>query len=241
VNEIILHQPPLRPWGTPNVSPFCAKLECYLRIAEIPHKPGRFNFRAAPKGKVPFVELDGNMLGDSQLIIEELERRLAAENKKPLDQGMSPRDIAIARMIRRTLEEGLYFVGLYARWKTDAGYALMRDEFKKMLPAFIVPFVRRAQTKKLHAQGTGRHTFDEAIAMGVADIDAIAELLGDKPFLLGTEPRVIDCTVFGFLEAILGFPLDTPLKAAGQGHANLMAFRRRIRERWWTDLPALQS
>ena len=229
----------MRPWGTPNISPFCAKLECYLRVAGIPYKPGAFNIRKAPKGKVPFVHIDGAYMGDSQLIIEELERRLAAEGGKPLDRDLSPRDAALARMIRRTLEEGLYFVGLYARWKRDDGYALMREQFKQMIPGFVIPIVRRAQTKKLHAQGTGRHTFEEAMAMGVADIDAVAELLGDKPYLLGDQPRVIDCTLFGFMETALGFPLDSPLKLRGQGHANLMAFRKRIRDRWWSDLPAL--
>ncbi|HEY5944529.1 MAG TPA: glutathione S-transferase family protein [Kofleriaceae bacterium] len=241
MQELILHQPPHRSWGSPNLSPFCAKLECYLRVAEVPYRPGKPDFRRAPKGKIPFVELDGALMGDSQLIIEELERRLATEGKRPLDQGMAPRDVAIARMIRRTIEEGLYFVGLYARWQTNEGYALMRDEFKKIVPGFILPIIRRAQVKKLHAQGTGRHTFEEAMAMGTADLDALAELLGDKPFILGDQPRVIDCTVFGFLETVLGFPLETPLGKRGQHHGNLVAFRKRIRDRWWPDLPALQS
>jgi glutathione S-transferase len=241
VDEIILHQPPHRSWGSPNLSPFCAKLECYLRIADVPYKPHRADFRKAPKGKIPFVVLDGKHMGDSQLIIEELERRLAASGKQPLDHGMSARDVATSRMIRRTIEEGLYFVGLYARWKADDGYVLMREEFKKIVPGFILPIIRRAQNKKLQAQGTGRHTFEEAMAMGVADLDAVAALLGNQPFMLGDQPRVIDCTVFGFLETLLAFPLDTPLKRRGLEHANLTAFRKRIRDRWWTDLPALSG
>jgi glutathione S-transferase len=241
VDEIILHQPPRRSWGSPNASPFCTKLECYLRMAEIPYKPIKADFRKAPKGKIPFVEIDGKYMGDSQLIIEELERRLAAEGKQPLDRGLSVRDAAIARMIRRTLEEGLYFVGLYVRWKTDEGYPLMRDEFKKMVPGIVLPIIRRAQIKKGHAQGTGRHTHDEVMAMGAADLAALSELLADKPYLFGTEPRVIDATAFAFVEGWLGFPLDTPLKRMGESHPNLAAYRKRIRDRWWTDLPAPQS
>jgi glutathione S-transferase len=231
----------MRSWGTPNLSPFCTKLECYLRMAEVPHQPRKADFRRAPKGKVPFVEMDGKLVGDSQLIIEELERRLAAEGKRPLDQGMAPRDVAIARMIRRTLEEGLYFVGLVTRWKTDTGYPVMRDEFKKMVPGFVLPIIRRAQIKKTRAQGTGRHSLDEVMAMGAADFDALAELLGDKPFLFGDQPRVIDCTLFAFVETFLGFPLDTPIKQTVQRHANLISYRKRIRDRWWPDLPAAQT
>ena len=36
--KVILHQPPAA-WGLPNPSPFCAKLETYLRMAEIPFEP----------------------------------------------------------------------------------------------------------------------------------------------------------------------------------------------------------
>jgi glutathione S-transferase len=241
VEEIVLHQPPLRSWGTPNLSPFCAKLECYLRMADIPYKPGGLHIRKAPKGKIPFVYMNGGYMGDSQLIIEELERRLASEGKPTLDAGLSAHDIAYARLLRRALEEGFYFVGLYARWRPDDAYAVMRDEFKKMVPAIALPIVRRAQKQKLQRQGTGRHSYDEAMAIGCADIDALAELLGERPFMLGDQPRTLDCTVFAFLEASLGFPLATPLKLRGDAHANLTRYRKRIRDRWWPDLPPLDA
>src|SRR6185312_9087855 len=141
MDEITLHQPPTRSWGSPNLSPFCAKLECYLRMAEIPYKAATFGRSEAPKGKMPYVRLDGKLMGDSQLIIEELERRLAAEGKHPLDEGLSARDHAISRLLRRTLEEAYYFIGMYARWKNDDGYAIQKQEFKKFIPGFIIPLV----------------------------------------------------------------------------------------------------
>lgn len=197
--------------------------------------------RRAPKGKIPFVEIDGKLMGDSHLIIAELERRLAAEGKRPLDGGLSPRDLALAHMMRRAIEEGMYFVGLHVRWGRDDGYLVVRDEFKKMIPGFVLPIVRRSQHKKLKAQGTGRHTDDEIMAIGRADFDAIAEMLGDRPYLLGDAPRTVDCSLFGFLEGTMGFPLDTPFKRAGLSHTNLVAYRKRIRDRWWPDLPALTT
>src|SRR5438105_448398 len=100
-------------------------------MTDIPYKAAPMSRRAAPKGKIPYAEIDGQRIGDSQLIIERLEQRLAAEGKQPLDAGMSARDAAIARLVRRALEEAYYFIGLYTRWKTDDGYAVVRDEFKK--------------------------------------------------------------------------------------------------------------
>jgi glutathione S-transferase len=241
MNEVVLYQPPTRPWGTPNMSPFCAKLETYLRMTEIPYRTASSGIlRGAPKGKIPWVELDGTTLGDSQLVIEELERRLVAEGKRALDGGLSPRDAALARVVRRTIEEAYYFVGLYARWQTDAGYEVVRDEFRKLVPAAIaVPIVRRAFRRKLHQQGTGRHAPDEAMAMGAADLEAIAELLGDKPFVLGDAPHVVDCALYAFVEAALGPPIDNAVRRAIAGRANLVDYRARIRGRWWKDLPAL--
>ena len=240
MQELVLHQPPTRPWGTPNLSPFCIKLELYLRIAEIPYKVSPMSRSQAPKGKIPYVLLDGKLLGDSQIIIEELEKRLTAEGKPALDAGMPARDVATARFMRRALEEGFYFIGMYTRWKTDDGYAATRDEFKKFIPGFVVPLVRRDIQKKLHQQGTGRHNLEEVTAMGCADLDAVAEVLGDRAFLYGDKPRTVDCTLYAFLEAVLGFPIDSGLKQRALSHGNLVAFRKRVRERWWKDLPALQ-
>ena len=236
MNEVTLHQPPTRPWGTPNLSPFCIKLETYLRMTEIPYKLAKFKRGDAPKGKVPYVALDGTFVGDSQLVIEELERRLASEGKPALDAGLSPRDAALGLLVRRALEEGFYFVAMYMRWKTDAGYAVMRDEFSKFMPRIVAPIIRRDHVKKLKGQGTGRHTADEAFALGAADFGAVSELLGDKPFLLGDAPRIADTTVYAFVEGVLSFPVDTPLKAGISAHPNLVAYRQRIRDRWWKDL-----
>lgn len=237
MKELTLFQPPTRPWSTPNLSPFCTKLECYLRMAEIPYKPAAMQIGKAPKGKIPYIARgDGTLVGDSQLIIEELERGLVAEGKPALDAGLSARDAAIGHLTRRALEEGFYYVTIYSRWKTDDGFAAVRAEFKKFVPGIIVPFIRRDIRKKLHSQGTGRHTLDEATALGGSDFDACAELLGDRPFLLGDSPRTVDCTLFAFLEATLGFPVDSALKARVASHGNLVAYRQRIRDRWWKDL-----
>ena len=233
MDQITLHQPPLRSWGMPNLSPFCAKLETYLRMSGVPYQLAGMKPGQMPKGKIPYVQIDGRFMGDSQLIIEELERRLG---DRGLDHGISPRDAALGRLARRTLEEATYFVGVYLRWQLDDGYAAIRGEFKKMLPGIVVSYIRRGVIKKAWAQGTGRHTPDEVAAMGKADFDAVAELLGDKPFLLGDQPRTADSAVYAFVEAILGFPVDSPLKAAVAAHPNLVAYRQRIRERWWSDL-----
>ncbi|HEU4729320.1 MAG TPA: glutathione S-transferase family protein [Kofleriaceae bacterium] len=239
MKELTLYQPPGRPWNTPNLSPFCTKLECYLRMAEIPYKPAAMQIGKAPKGKIPYVARpDGTLVGDSQLIIEELERGLIAEGKPALDTGLAPRDAAVGHLLRRALEEGYYFVSMCTRWYRDDAYSALRDEFRKFVPGLFIPIIRRSNRKKLHSQGTGRHSFEEVVAIGAADFAACAALLGDRAFLFGDQPRTADCTLYAFLEGTLGFPVDSPLKVQVASHANLVAYRERIRARWWKDLQA---
>ena len=50
-----------RMFSVPNLSPFCCKLETWLRIAGIPYEVvDTPNPRNAPKGKLPFIE-DGDL------------------------------------------------------------------------------------------------------------------------------------------------------------------------------------
>lgn len=208
----------------------------YLRMAEVPHKVEAADFRKAPKGKIPFIAIDGKLMGDSQLIIEELERRLG---DRALDAGLAPRDLAISRCVRRMLDEGSYFVGMYIRWANDDGFRVLAPEFKKVLPGLfrpLMPLIRNGVKKSLYKQGTGRHTPDEVAAIGAADLDAVAELLGNGDFLLGERPHTVDASVYAFVEAVAGFPLDSLLNRHLASCPNLVAFRDRVRKRWWQDL-----
>lgn len=66
-------------WGLPNMSPFCVKLETYLRMAKIEYEKPKFDFSKAPKGKIPFVGIDGKCIRDSGLIIQELKKNLETD------------------------------------------------------------------------------------------------------------------------------------------------------------------
>lgn len=235
MSELVLFTPPGRPWGTVSMSPFCSKLETYLRMAEVSYKTEPANFRKAPKGKIPYALLDGKLLGDSQLIIEQLERAAG----RPLDAGLTPAQAATGRAVRRMLEEGTYFTGVYLRWATDEGFAHVRGELGKLMPApvrVLLPLIRKKAVRSVIAQGTGRHSFDEVCALAIADFQSCAALLGDKPFLLDDQPRVCDATLFAFVEGVLRFPNDTPVKAAVAKLDNLVAYAGRIRARWWSEL-----
>jgi len=72
--------------GPANMSPFCVKLETYLRMAgnRIPSGPGRF--QKGPLGRIPYAEIDGKTMGDTTLIIDRLKQKFG----DPLDERSPP-------------------------------------------------------------------------------------------------------------------------------------------------------
>jgi glutathione S-transferase len=215
--------------GLPNASPFCLKLELYLRMAGLPYR-NRYtmNMQKAPKGKLPWIDDDGTAVADSGLIIDYLKQKYG----DPLDAELIPRQRAEALAITRLIEEHLYWAVLYARWIDDAGWEITREAFfgRMGMPfkLFVPTLARRGIRAELHGHGMGRHSPQDIAALGIADIAALAALLGDRPYFLGEKPTSLDATAMGFLANVLMVDLETPVKTATRGHANLVAYCERM-------------
>src|SRR5687768_6031520 len=133
---ITLYQVPPAFGTLSSISPFCAKLETYLKMRGLPYESKVANFMKAPKGKVPWVEIDGGApMGDSGLIIEELEK------KHGLDAHLDPATRARGHAIKRMLEEHTYFGNVVLRWGDANSWPHVRDYFKRILPAVIGPLI----------------------------------------------------------------------------------------------------
>ena len=216
-----------RAWGF-NPSPFCLKVETYCQLAGIPYKSVKALPFKAPRGKLPFI-LDGaERIADSGLIFDHL-RANAAWN---LDSGLDARQQAMGHLLRRTCEESLYFTIVYSRWIDDAGWAVAAPEFFRGLPALVravVPGRTRAKVREqLRQQGYGRHGQDEIYALGLADLSAIANFLGDHVFAVTDRPTSFDASVYAMLKSILAPPLPSPLQKAVLAQPVLTDYVRRV-------------
>ena len=226
-------------FGLPNSSPFCMKLELYLRMAGLPYR-NRYTLELhrAPKGKLPWIDDDGVAVADSGLIVEYLKRKFG----DPLDSELTPRQRAAALAITRLLEEHLYWAVLYDRWIAAPGWEMTRPAFFGTMPwplRLIVPWIaRRGIRAELHGHGMGRHAPQQIHALGIADVDALAALLGDQAYFLGGQATSVDAIAAAFLANLLMVPLETPVKIAAAGHANLVAYCQRMAQRYF---PAGQS
>ena len=72
-NMIYLVQFPVSP-SIRSISPFALKLETYLRLKNVPYEPV-YSQKFSTKGQTPYIELNGEQIPDSNVIIQELERR----------------------------------------------------------------------------------------------------------------------------------------------------------------------
>lgn len=220
-------------FGLPNPSPFCMKVETYLRMIGEPFEVKSANPQKAPKGKLPFIKDGGIVVSDSNHIVQHLVKTRGDK----LDAGLSPRDRAIGHLVRRTLEEGLYFCMVYARWVDDVGWAAGKSEFFKDMPAVaraIVPGIaRRMIRKQAHSQGTGRHAPEDIYAMAAEDTAALSAILGDKPYFLGDSPTSVDASAYAFLALMLWSPLPEAIPDAVKKHANLVAYCERMKSRYY--------
>jgi len=214
-------------FGLMNASPFCMKVEVFLRLAGLEYRCVDALPVRAPKGKLPVLRDGGREVCDSEAIVAHLQAAHGARMPPALAAPESPAQL----LLRRTFEEHLYFAALHFRWVEDAG-ARHTVGFFRSIPApargLVFGLVRRKMKRDLQGQGVGRHAPDLIAAKAAADLDAIAATLADAPFFGGPEPAAIDACAYAFLANAIWVPVETPLKAHALASAPLVAYCERM-------------
>ena len=235
---IQLHQyPPM--FGIPNPSPFCMKLETWLRIAGLPFEVVRVvDPRKGPKGKVPWIEDGGQTIADSAFIIEYLEKAYGDR----LNKDLGAEDRATSLALRRLIEEHLYWAIAHGRFLDDEVWPSTKTQFLAGFPAPLRPLVgrlvRKTIAKSLHLQGLGRHSQDDLYRLGCDDLTALSTFLGDKPYFFGDKPTELDATAYGFLAQVLWAPGARRMREHMEQTRNLPAFCERIKRNFYGGNPS---
>jgi len=220
-------------FGLPDPSPFVIKVETLLKMAALPYRVDTGSLGKAPKGKLPYIEDDGERIADSTFIRWHLEKKYQID----FDRGLSPEERAAAWAFEKMAEDNLYWTLVHARWVDDANFAKGPINFFRRVPAPVRPIVaamiRRRVRKNLHAQGIGRHSDVEIVALAQRSIDAVADFLGGKPYFMGGEPTGADATLFAFVASVLCPLFDT--RTAAERHANLKRYVGRMAARYYPD------
>jgi glutathione S-transferase len=153
---------------------------------------------ATPKGKLPYINDDGLIVADSTFIRFQIEKKYGFD----FDSGLTQDQRAGAWAAEKMCEEHLYWALVATRWLEGANFAKGPAQFFKAVPMPFRPIVqgliRRKVEKTLKIQGFWRHTRAERDGLVIADLNALASLLGGKDFLMGEKPCGADATVFAF-------------------------------------------
>lgn len=221
-------------WGLPTVSPFCLKLDAWLRMTGIEHESitAATPF-AGPKGKAPWIEEDGQKIGDSTFIIAHLMQRHGVDP----DARLTPAQRGMAVAIQRLIDENLYWTMVHDRWMNDANWQQFRDVvlggLAVPLRRVLGPIARRGVKKQLEGHGIGIHSAAEIAAIGRRDVNALSDILGASEWFFGDTPSTIDAVAYAQLVNIWRAPFESEVRRAIGQTPNLVAFIDRFAARYY--------
>jgi glutathione S-transferase len=214
-------------FGVADNNPYGLKVFAFLKLCGLDFRHEHLlDVKDAPRGQLPYLTDGGEQIGDSDAIVAHLIRRYAL----PIDAGLSAGQRDTHLLVRRALDD-LYWVMSFSRWKDDRFWPLFRDAFLAAEPgvnAAALEAAREYNFKRYYFQGIGRYEPDAAYARGIADLDAVANLLPASGFVFGAKPCSLDAAMYGFVANIVFFDIDTPLRAFAASRAGLAAHCRAI-------------
>jgi len=230
---VYLFQFPLCP-SVRSISPFAIKLETWLRMTGIRYE-NIHTMKFGSKGQIPYIELNGEEIPDSNVIIARLKAHFGLEP----DSDSSSTDLAMGHAATGLVENHLAQVGFHYRYGQHMGSflrVLRLAEYYNAPRAManwgrFQPYATRFRSF-LH--GIGRHENSELWEMSFKDLRALSNWLGSKPFFLGASPTTVDCVLFGHLAQFLYIDIGFPQKTFMEDQCpNLVALVGRMKEKFW--------
>ena len=188
---MILHQYPGGD-GLTSLSPPCVKIEMALRRIGAEHRvvvcrSSLEAKRVSPSGRLPVLELDGERLFDSQVILDELERRHPESDLFPRE----PRERTVDRLWEHYVNDNLYWHGVYMRWVAPETSARMVSATFGRMPFYMRWLVRATFLPSLRARAKGQGIAaksPESVVRGIErGFDMLEAGLDGGPFLQGRD------------------------------------------------------
>ena len=219
--------PPL--FGVADNNGYGLKVYAFLKLAGMPFNHEHiFDASTAPRGQLPYIVDDGETVGDSGTILDYLTGKYRLTIDAALTRAQRTQDLLTTRML-----DDLYWVMSYSRWKDERYWPRFRDALKREHPQLSDEGLMKAKefnAQRYYYAGIGRYDPDAAMARGLADLAAIADLVPARGYVHGETPTGIDAGLYGFVANIYFYDIDTPLKQFVVAHDNIVRHCRAIHE-----------
>ena len=224
-------------FGMPSSSPFVTKVMILLKMAKQPFEIEIVHdLSTAPKGKLPYIKDGDQIIADSDIIRCHLESRYRVD----FDEGLSDAERAAGLALTRLAEEHLYWCTMYSHWQIDQHWPTVKEMFFGTMPDdqrdAVANEVREQIIRDLHGHGMGRHTYEQVIDFARADVKAIADTLGDRPFLFSDRPTGADAAIATQLLSIATDPFESPLTDAIHAQKPLVPYAKRVLKLFFPEL-----
>lgn len=222
-------------FGLPEISPFVTKTEVQLKMAGLGYQKEAARPNASPKGQLPFIRDDAEVIADSTFIRAHIEGKYGFDFDAPLNLQARAQAWAFERMI----EHHLYWALVGARWTDPSNFAKGPAHFFDGAPAHMREKLREDAQFRIAENylisGLGRHAPDEDTDLAVRSLLALSVQLGDKPYLMGDTTCGADATAFAVVAGILTPFFASPLRERAQQFANLVAYVDRLMARYYPE------
>ena len=208
-------------FGVADNNAYGLKVFAFLRLTGVPFRHEHiFHTSKAPRGQLPYIDDDGEIVGDSDPIIAHLIRKY----RLTIDAALSDPQRIANHLITRMLDD-LYWVMSYSRWKDERFWPLFQQALLTQHPSLTEDGLRKAKAynaERYYYQGIGRYDPDAAMARGLSDLETLALLLPSSGYLHGPQPTSIDAGIYGFIANIYFYDIPTPLKQFVDAQPNLV-------------------
>nr|XP_058939675.1 failed axon connections homolog isoform X1 [Kogia breviceps]XP_058939676.1 failed axon connections homolog isoform X1 [Kogia breviceps]XP_058939677.1 failed axon connections homolog isoform X1 [Kogia breviceps] len=236
-DAIILHQFARPNNGVPSLSPFCLKMETYLRMADLPYQ-NYFGGKLSAQGKMPWIEYNHEKVSGTEFIIDFLEEKLGVN----LNKNLGPHERAISRAVTKMVEEHFYWTLAYCQWVDNLNETRKMlslsggGPFSNLLRWVVCHITKGIVKREMHGHGIGRFSEEEIYMLMEKDMRSLAGLLGDKKYIMGPKLSTLDATVFGHLaQAMWTLPGTRPERLIKGELINLAMYCERIRRKFWPE------
>jgi glutathione S-transferase len=179
-----------------------------------------FDASEAPRGQLPYIVDDDEIIGDSPTIIA----HLTAKYRLTIDAALGERERDLSLLVTRLLDD-LYWVMSFSRWQDERYWPAFRDALIREHPNLTEEGLARAREnnfQRYRFQGIGRYTPDAAYARGLEDLGVLADLIPAGGHVHGAHPTSIDAGIYGFIANIHFYNIETPLKQFVSSRQNLV-------------------
>ena len=221
-------------------SPYVYKVDLWLRMAGIEYReviaPPMKLLLDAPRGLIPFVDLNGERIGDSSLIIDQLKDSF----DDPLDdQRLTQEQVEKGELLKALCEYEFFEVIFYGRFHEDSDSASITyynwggaPEDQAQAEETLNRSLSLAK-EKLHTLQIGRYDLEFVNAKLRKCLGILSSALRDSKWLFGDTPSSYDAVVFAFLASVIHYPFKNQQVAISREYTNLVRYCDRIKNSYY--------